>query len=123
MQERDDILNRLQEVIQGNRVQRFAVAESLESIGRKDKIALRYLLEMWQTYWRDVLLLALHSPVKPCNSDRYKEIEQLVQRIQPDDALRALQATRTMLTETLKTNANLRMAFEVLFLDYPGLSR
>jgi DNA polymerase III subunit delta' len=123
LQERTDILNRLQEVIYGNRVQRFAIAEDLDNIGRKDKTALRYLLEVWQTYWRDVLLLALQSPVKPCNSDRQKDIEQLVQRIQPQDALHALQATRTMLTETLRTNANMRMAFEVLFLDYPGLSR
>ena len=121
MAERDDMLNMLQGVINGNRVQRFEIAEQLDKIGRNDKQALRYLLEMWQTYWRDVLLLAEGSPVKPCNSDRYVEMQQLVQHIQPDAALKALQVTRSMLTETLKTNANLRMAFEVLFLDYPGL--
>ncbi|MDQ7024326.1 MAG: DNA polymerase III subunit [Anaerolineae bacterium] len=123
MAERDDILNKLRDVIRGNRVRRFEIAHELEKIGRKDKTDLRYLLEMWQTYWRDVLLLAQGNPVKPCNSDRLKEIEQLVQRIQVDDALKALQATRSMLMETLKTNANMRMAFEILFLDYPGLSR
>lgn len=124
MQERDDMLNMLIEVIEGNRARRFEIAEELEKIGRKDKTALRYLLEMWQAYWRDVLLLAQGSPVKPCNTDRLKEMERLVQQqIQPDDALKALQATRTMLMETIKTNANMRMAFEVLFLDYPGLTR
>ena len=125
MQERDDMLNMLHEVIQANRIRRFEIAGDLEKIGRKDKTALRYLLEMWQAYWRDILLLAQGSPVKPCNTDRLKEMERLVQQgyILPDDALKALQATRTMLMETLKTNANMRMAFEILFLDYPGLSR
>jgi DNA polymerase-3 subunit delta' len=123
LQEREDMLKMLQDVIHGNRVRRFEIAEELDNIGRKDKMALRYLLEMWQTYWRDVLLLAEGTPVKPCNSDRHIEIQQLVQQIQVDDALKALQATRTMLNTTLKTNANMKMAFEVLFLDYPGLNR
>jgi DNA polymerase-3 subunit delta' len=120
MQERNDMLNMLHEVITSNRVRRFEIAEELDKIGRKDKTALRYLLETWQTYWRDVLLMASGSPVKPCNTDR-TEIQQLLYTIQADDALKALKVTREMLTETLKTNANLRMAFEVLFLDYPGL--
>jgi DNA polymerase-3 subunit delta' len=121
MQEREDMLNRLSEVIQGNRAVRFRIAEDLDKIAKKDKQAMELLLEQWQSYWRDALLLAENSPVKPCNTDRKVELQQLVQMIQPKDALRALQATRTMLNATLKTNANVRMAFEVLFLDYPGL--
>ncbi|MGJ3239360.1 MAG: ATP-binding protein [Anaerolineae bacterium] len=123
MAEREDMLAMLNNVVYGNRVERFKIAEELEKIARKDYEALRYLLETWQTYWRDVLLQAYSSPVKPCNSDRIIEIQQLVQMIQPDEALHALQATRTLLNETSKTNANMRMAFEVLFLDYPGLRR
>ena len=121
MQERAEMLDMLRAVIYGTLVERFATAEELDKIARKDRQALRYLLEMWQTYWRDVLLLAQGNPVKPANSDRHIEIQQLVQRIQPDDALRALRATRQMLTETIKTNANVRMAMEVLFLDYPSI--
>lgn len=121
LEERDERLNRLREVISGNRAHRFAIADELDKIARKDKPALSDLLETWQTYWRDVLLLAENSPVKPCNSDRHVEIQQLVQTIQPDDALRALHATRHLLHTVLPTNANLRMALEVMFLDYPGL--
>ena len=121
MQEREDMLTMLRGAIYGNRVRRFAIAEDLEKIARKDNNAIRYLLETWQTYWRDVLLLAHGSPVKPCNSDRLVEMQQLVQTIYPHEALKALQATRKMLTEIIKTNANIRMAFEVMFLDYPGL--
>lgn len=123
LQERDEMLNMLENAIAGNRRERFAIAEELDKVGRTDKLALRYLLEIWQTYWRDVLLLAENSPVKPCNTDRRVAMEHIVQRITPEDAFRALQATRDMLNKTLQTNANMRMAFEVLFLDYPGLQR
>lgn len=122
MEERADMLNMLNEVIYSKRVRRFEIAADLEKIARKDNDALRYLLETWQTYWRDVLLMAQGSAVKPCNSDRRVEMQQLVQTMHADDALRALQSTRALLNTTLKTNANIRMAFEVLFLDYPGLS-
>jgi len=122
MTERDDMLGMLNDAVYGNRVKRFDIAGDLEKIARKDNNAIRYLLETWQTYWRDVLLMAQGSPVKPCNSDRLVEIQQLVQTLYPGDALKALQATRKMLNETIKTNANVRMAFEVMFLDYPGLS-
>jgi DNA polymerase-3 subunit delta' len=123
MADREEALNLLEEVVRGNRVKRFEIAERLDNVARKDKLAIRDLLEIWQTYWRDVLLLAQQTPVKPCNIDRRVQIEQLVQRIQVEDALKALQATRTLLTGTLKTNASVRLALEVLFLDYPGLAR
>ena len=119
MQEREDMLNRLSELLSGNRAKRFAMAEDLEGIHKKDHTAIPALLETWQSYWRDVLLQVENSPVKPSNIDRNIEIQQLANRISPQDALKALNATRLLLYKTLKTNANIRMAFEVLFLDYP----
>ena len=117
---RDEMLNRLREAIQGNRAVRFDIAEKLANETKGDKPRLRYVMEMWQTYWRDVLLQAEQSPVKPCNSDRAGEIQQLVIQINAEDALKALNATQTLL-KTLYTNANVRMALEVMFLDYPNL--
>lgn len=122
MQERDDMLTMLNEAIYGNRIRRFEIAADLEKIARKDHGAIRYLLETWQTYWRDIVLMSLNSPIKPCNSDRLVEMQQLTQRLYPDAALNALQATRYLLNKTLKTNANIRMALEVMFLDYPNLA-
>jgi DNA polymerase-3 subunit delta' len=119
MQEREDILKMLSDALSGNRVRRFAIAEELEAAHKKDHTAIPALLETWQSYWRDVLLQVENSPVKPSNIDRNIEIQQLANRISPKDALRALNATRLLLYKTLKTNANIRMAFEVLFLDYP----
>ena len=113
---RDAALDMLEDVLRKNRAERFALAESL---GR-DKLALYPLLELWQSYWRDVLLAAESSPVKPSNVDRTVAIEQLVYNVTSDEALAALRATETM-RDQLKYNINLRLALEVMFLDYPGL--
>ncbi len=62
----------------------------------------------------------LISPVKPCNSDRKEEIRALVMKLDPQTAYAAMDATRNAFT-ALATNANVRLALDVLFLDYPGL--
>lgn len=121
MEEREDMLNLLVDAIDNGRIRRFEIADELDKIGRKDKQAIHYMLETWQTYWRDVLLETQLSRIKPCNTDRLVHIQQLVQRITPDEALTALKATRDTMALLDKTNANTRMALEVMFLDYPGL--
>jgi len=83
MQEREDMLSMLEDIISSNRTGRFAIAEDMDKLARKDKMAVSNLLETWQTYWRDVLLLTEGSLVKPCNSDRHVQIQQIAQRIQP----------------------------------------
>ncbi|MCA9886117.1 MAG: hypothetical protein KC708_24255, partial [Anaerolineae bacterium] len=116
--DRDQMLDMLRDAIQGNRAAKFAIADELAKL---PKPSVRYILETWQTYWRDLLLLTENSPVKPCNSDRRTELEQVVVRMLPEDALKALMATRELLLRTLNTNANVRLALETMFLDYPLL--
>lgn len=117
LEQRGAALDLLEDALKKNRKGRFDVAQELS----KDKLAVAPLLELWLTYWRDVLLLTENSPVKPCNIDRRVAIEQLVQRISPEAARAALRATQHML-DLLNTNANLRLALEVMFLDYPRLN-
>lgn len=119
MTERDDILNLLLEAVRGNRVRRFDIAEKLSKVAGDDPDALRYALETWQTFWRDVVLLMKGAPVKPCNSDRVVELQQWAQRLDTKEVWQALHSTRTLLYRTLNTNANVRLALEVLMLDYP----
>lgn len=119
LDEREQILKLLDDAVRGNRIARFAIAETLSAEASKDRDALRYLLEIWQTFWRDVVLQSQGSPIKPCNSDRIVQIQQWSQRMGADAALRGLKATRTLLYDTLQTNANVRLALEALMLDYP----
>ncbi len=118
LEQREQALSLLEHLLTLNRAGRFALADDLS----KDKLALAPLLELWQTYWRDVLLIAQGTSLTPANKDRYDSLERLAATLSPDEALAALQATRTLL-HNLSLNLNLRLALEVLFLDYPGLRR
>lgn len=114
MAQRDQALNLLEEALSMNRAHRFDLANDLS----KDKAALLTLLELWQTYWRDAVLLAAHAGVEPTNIDRAYALDTLGARYPAETMLAALNATRGTL-QTLTTNANIRLALEVMFLDYP----
>ncbi len=114
MAQREQALNLLEEALTMNRAHRFDLANDLS----RDKAALLTLLELWQTYWRDAVLIATHAEVEPTNVDRAYALENLTARYLPDTMLAALNATRRTL-QTLTTNANTRLALEVMFLDYP----
>lgn len=114
--ERAELLNILEKAIVGTRVGRFALAETLS----KDKDMLPTVLELWQSYWRDVLLV-LHSAVTPItNRDRQHTISQVATNVSAADAKRVLDAIyRTM--RYVNQNVNVRLALEVLMLDMPRL--
>lgn len=116
--QRAQALDLLEDILGRDRAGRFALAEHLS----KDKLALTPLLELWQTFWRDALLLCEGVPLPPANADRLPALERLARELTPEAALAALQATRTLLNN-LSLNLNLRLALEALFLDYPGLRR
>jgi DNA polymerase-3 subunit delta' len=116
LDQRTEALNLLENLIPMNRAKRFEVAESLS----KDKLALYPLLELWQSYWRDILLMCQGAGANPANIDRLDSLRQIANQTTADEALTAIQATRTLLSN-LSTNLNLRLAIEVMFLDYPGL--
>ncbi|MCY3834381.1 MAG: hypothetical protein OXG85_15310 [Chloroflexi bacterium] len=118
--ERSETLDELSAIVKGARFERMKAAEDLSRRIGADKAAARKILEIWQTYWRDVLLQCHASLVKPCNSDRADEIRALAQRIEAREALLALEATRRTI-RALSTNANLRLALDALCLDYPML--
>ena len=117
---RGEMLDLLSSVLDGTRLARMKASDELSRRAGKDKALLRGVFEIWQTYWRDVLLQCYDSPVKPCNSDRSGQIRALAARLEPAAVLAALAATDRAL-QSLDTNANLRLALDALFLDYPGL--
>jgi hypothetical protein len=109
----------LEDCLGRTRAGRFDLAQI---IGKENKQAVEPLLELWQTYWRDLLLLTRTSRVPPANSDRLISLQQFAIYYSTDEVLKALQATKTLLNN-LRYNINLRLALETLFLDYPGLRR
>jgi DNA polymerase-3 subunit delta' len=77
-------------------------------------------LDLWQSYWRDVLLMAHHAATPIVNRDRRHALEQIARNIKNEDTYRVLQAIRRT-TRYINQNVNARLALEVLMLDLPLL--
>lgn len=120
LKQRSAGLDLLMQAMNGSRAQRFELAADLGK--DRDKAALGTLLTLWQSFWRDLLLRCHDAPVDPANIDRQEALDQLAATLTPDEALRAMEATNRVI-ERLGTNINLRLALEVMLLDFPGLSR
>jgi DNA polymerase-3 subunit delta' len=98
----------------GNRRERFALVDQMSL----EKSNLLVLLDFWQGYWRDVLLIASGSQAPITNYDRANSVHDLAELIGIDAAHQALEATRRT-RDYMRKNANARLAMEVLLLDYP----
>lgn len=116
-------LDSLVELLHSKRQARFKQADELGKVASKDKPAARYVVETWLSYWRDLMLLGQGQVALICNLDREVELTRLARLIPTDDVLRALRETRRFLVEVLPTNANARLALEVMMLEYPFLGQ
>lgn len=115
IEQREAALTLLEDALRVGRVGRFDLAKDLG----KDKAALLQLLELWTTYWRDLVILTQGATLPLCNIDREPTLHDLAAHLRPEQALTALRATRKTINDVSRTNVNVRLALEVMFLDYP----
>jgi len=115
LKNRAEIMNGLLAVLNEKRVGRFNYSEE---ITRHTDLPL--ILEIWQSWWRDVLLLVEGSPVTPVNIDHREELESLSFQVTSEEARRALLAVRRTI-DALEKNANTRLALDVMLLEMPYL--
>jgi DNA polymerase-3 subunit delta' len=113
---REEKLNEVQTFGQASRADKFAYAEKLA----KDKDAMRNVLSLWLSYWRDVFLCAEGSSAPPANIDRAKEIEAIAERIPLPKAHQIVSQLETALAQ-LESNVNARLLAEVILLDWPKI--
>jgi DNA polymerase-3 subunit delta' len=115
--DRGEIIDELLTVLYGDRVDRFAYAEA---IYRRENLI--DILEMWQAWWRDILLVAEGSSTYPVNADRVEDVHAVAGLLTREEARDALRAIRKTLDIVTNTNANKRLALEVMLLNIPYLS-
>jgi DNA polymerase-3 subunit delta' len=115
LKDRAEIVNAMLAVLNERRVGRFNYSEE---IARHPELQL--ILEIWQSWWRDVLLLVEGSAVQPVNIDRREDLENLSFQVTPEEARRALLAVRRTI-DALDKNANTRLALDVMLLEMPYL--
>lgn len=111
---RGEKLNELLALLPATRAQRFSYAEKLV----RDKAAMRGVLMLWLSFWRDVLWRAGGASTPISNIDHQQEIESLSRRLTLPDATRLVEDLDLALRR-LESNINSRLLAEVLLLDWP----
>jgi DNA polymerase-3 subunit delta' len=127
LEQRKGWLDEQQRLLTTGRVGRFSFVDGLGLSGgdpdkRRQRVAeFEQMLHVWLAFWRDVLLKTASANAPLANPDREAEIETLAQRFNLP-AVRAVVASLERTLSLLRTNANARLAAEVLMLDLPMLS-
>jgi DNA polymerase-3 subunit delta' len=113
---RDEKLTEFITLLGSTRAQKFAYAEKLG----KDKAAMRGVLLLWLSFWRDVLWRASGAATPITTVDRESQIDSLSRGMSLDEARRIVSDLDNALRR-LETNINARLLAEVLLLDLPAL--
>ena len=118
LEARQDWLDVHSEVLSANRVNRFAIADTLA----KNRAAMIDALTIWLSFWRDVFLKASGAAVPITNVDRSAEIEHLAGQLGFKRASQAVIDIEQIMN-LLNRNINSRLALEVLMLDLPAITQ
>lgn len=118
---REQYWQELLELLAGSRVARLAYAQKIS----RDPAALREVLTLWLTIWRDLLLL--HSGAaedeaassRIINVDWREKLQSLAQRSTTTQAVEMVARLRTALVN-LERNVNPRLNLEVVLLKLPS---
>jgi len=116
LERRQEWLEDLQRLLGENRRQRFNYVEH----EFKDKEKLRLALQVWLSFWRDVLLCAAGSSVPLINLDRAEQVRFMAERLDlPFVRARVGDLERGM--QRLDANVNAKLLAEVILLDWPRI--
>jgi DNA polymerase-3 subunit delta' len=105
-----------QKLLSANRVERFRYVEALA----KDKDSIEAVLQVWSSFWRDVLLVNTGSSVPVTNIDWKADIESLAGQVNTEKVMAMVKAIENS-NQLINRNVNTRLTLEVLMLDLPHL--
>ncbi len=114
LHQRQEALAQLIQMLSADRVERLSFAWKTS----RDPLASRVLIELWATWWRDLLLVCSQGEGPIVNVDRADELQGLAGQsttLQAWAMLNALQAAAAQ----LEANVNVRLALESLLLKLP----
>jgi DNA polymerase-3 subunit delta' len=117
LEQRQLFLEELIQLLASSRRERFAFA-----FGRvKDKDDLRSELQVWLTFWRDVLMCAAGMTDTITNLDHSTQLKSLANDIGLSKAQFYVSAIEDTM-DRIDRNVNPRLALEVLLMDFPRIS-
>jgi len=107
-------LEDLKRLLGATRVERFAYAEALA----RNASQARETIDLWRTWWRDVMLAAAGSEVRLTNIDQRGAIASMAERVDTERARQAAEACSRALWQ-LDRNAAARLVIDVMLLKLP----
>lgn len=116
LQQRQAWLADLLRLLTFSRKERFDYIEPLT----KERSVLRSALNVWLSFWRDILIKTCGAVAPITNLDYQQEIEQLAARLNRSAALGVVSAVENALS-LVDQNVNPRLVGEVLTLDLPKI--
>jgi DNA polymerase III subunit delta' len=111
-------LDDLNSLLKSTRRERFTYAEKLTDRRKEAEEQFRGTLQVWLSFWRDVLLSTGGAATPLINLDRRAEIEALAGRLSLAQARRLVSDAEEAI-DKLERNVNARLLAEVLLLDWP----
>jgi DNA polymerase III subunit delta' len=117
LERRGACLDELVELLGESRRERFAYASNAV----QDKEKLRQGLQMWLSFWRDVLIYCAGVNRSITNLDYARQVEILASAIGTNEAQNQVKAIERLM-EQLDRNVNARLALEVLLMDFPRIN-
>ncbi len=121
LQRRDQLMEKLMEVIRGDNELRFDYAAQLAAQFSQNRASVQEVLDLWLDWWRDLLLVKLGATDTITNVDHEAELVD-VGRGYSLAQIRAFINSIQAAGEQLRQNANPRLVLEVLMLGIPGRS-
>ena len=118
LEEREAALERAETLANGSLAQRFAYAGSLGGGYSKDRAGTQLALEMWQEWWRDVLLIAAGREQQAVHRDRLDRLHVFASHGGVAPAIRALRAI-TDARQQLVENGSPVLVLEMMMLALP----
>ncbi len=119
LEQRDRDLEEMLNLERSGLEQRFAVAGRLAARFQKQRDKVEQGLDLWQTWWRDLLLVKNGAAPLASNVDRAALLEQNAGAYGLGEIRRALVSLRDARRQ-LEQNGNPRLVLEVLMLEMPG---
>lgn len=116
-EQRNQWLEDLHQLIGASRIEKFSYARTVKD----DRESLYDGLRIWVTFWRDVLLTIVHSPVPLVNVDWAEKITNLAEQTEFAQACAVLARMDQTINRIEYSNINLQLALEALLLDIPTL--
>jgi DNA polymerase-3 subunit delta' len=120
VEHREEALQSAETLAPGTVAERFTYAGTLGGRYSKDRAGVQATLEMWQEFWRDLLLITAGRADRAGHRDRLDRLQVLASACDGAGAARALRAI-TDARQQLDENASPVLALEVMMLALPQL--